>query len=787
MKKEFYKGKDCIQQLMKLLRSWSTWCFKKKQKCKILRISKDDRISLLNQDDLRCCLCGEEMEESQRVIHHCHLTGEIFGVAHSKCNLRARTTNFLPVFFHNLSRYDAHHIIKYLVIETGEKLSAIAKNDETYTSFSLDVPMEKFKSKKGHDVIQYHSLRFLDSFQFMSQSLDSLAKTLDKQDFKLLKACFPNITESIFEKLTRKGFFPYNFLDSLEKFAMPLPPYGPDWFNTLTQRIEITEQDYGCALEMYNAFHCQNLGDYHDIYLKSDVFILADIFQKFREVCMQVYRLDPAHFYSAPNLSWDVMLITTGVKMELMQDIDQLLFFEKAIRGGINGLGALRHFEANNKYLDNFNPEKDVTFGAFFDVTSLYAGTMLMEMPLGGYQWCPEITLNEILSTPNDSPVGYFVEVDLVYPPGIHDSHNDLPLAPEKLKIPKEWKSDYAKSFGLNMSSANEKLVETLLDKKNYICHYENLKFYVKHGLKVTTLHRAVKFQQSKWLGTYIAKNTVMRKSAANDFEKNFYKLMSNACFGKTMENLRRRSTLKFVSTETQAEAFIQRAIFKSFKIISKNLVTVSLKPSSVVWNKPTPVGASILDLSKLSLYKFHYEEMLPRYGADRLKVVYKDTDSLLYRIKTEDLYKDMATFKHLLDLSDYPADHFLHDKTNKKVPLTMTDELNGKVLKDVVCLRAKLYSIDYVEGTKQSAKGVQKSVKKTLHHNLFKDCLLSQSTVRRKMIQLKSASHQIIVNSVNKVALSCYDDKRYILDDTVSSLAYGHYSLKSSSRLTSE
>ena len=278
-----------------------------------------------------------------------------------------------------------------------------------------------------------------------------------------------------------------------------------------------------------------------------------------------------------------------------------------------------------------------------------------------------------------------------------------------------------------------------------------------------------------------------MRKSAANDFEKNFYKLKSNACFGKTMENLRRRSTLKFVSTETQAEAFIQRATFKSFKIISKNLVTVSLKPSSVVWNKPTPVGASILDLSKLSLYKFHYEEMLPRYGADRLKVVYKDTDSLLYRIKTEDLYKYMATFKHLLNLSDYPADHFLHDKSNKKVPLTMTDKLNGKILKEVVCLRSKLYSIDYVGGTKQSAKGVQKSVKKTPHHKLFKDCLLSQSTVRRKMIQLKSASHQIIVNSVNKVALSCYDDKRYILDDTVSSLAYGHYSLKSSSRLTSE
>ena len=164
-------------------------------------------------------------------------------------------------------------------------------------------------------------------------------------------------------------------------------------------------------------------------------------------------------------------------------------------------------------------------------------------------------------------------------------------------------------------------------------------------------------------------------------------------------------------------------------------------------------MGATILDLSKLSLYKFHYEEMLPRYGSDRLKVVYKDTDSLLYRIKTADIYEDMPTFKDLLDLSDYPEDHFLHDKTNKKVPLTMTDELNGKVLKEVVCLRSKLYSIDYLGGTK-SAKGVQKSVKKILHHCVFKNCLLSKSVLRKEMMQLREVGHQIVVNAVNKFAL---------------------------------
>ena len=248
---------------------------------------------------------------------------------------------------------------------------------------------------------------------------------------------------------------------------------------------------------------------------------------------------------------------------------------------------------------------------------------------------------------------------------------------------------------------------------------------------------------------------------------------MSNACFGKTLENLRRRCMLRFVTTEAQAEAFIQRSTFENFRIISEDLVSVSLRASSVVWSKPTPVGATILDLSNLSFYKFRYEEILPRYGSDRLKVVYKDTDSLLFRIKTADLYEDMSTFKHLHDLSDYPEDHFLRDKTNKKVPLTMTDELNGKVLKEVACLRSNLYSIDYLGGTKQSAKGVQKSPEKTLHHSVFKNCLLSKSVLPKEMMQLRSVGHQIVVNAVNKVALSCFDDKRYVLDDTVSSLAY--------------
>ena len=668
-------------------------------------------------------------------------------------------------------------MLKNLKLEKGEKLSAIARTDETFTSINLSMPVGSYTDKKNRIVRLFHSLRFLDSLQFMSQSLESLAKTLKADDFALLRQHFSGVPDQVFEKLTKKGFFPYSFLDSFQKFDEPLPPLGIDWKNTLTGTVDITPDQYNEAVTIYEAFACKNLRDYHDLYLQTDVFLLADIFEKFRRVCLKVYKLDPAHFYSAPNLSWDAMLISTDAKLGLLDEIDKLLFFERGIRGGVNGVGEIRHFCANNGLLPHHNPSKATTFGAFFDVTSLYAGTMQKMMPIGNYKWNTALTLQQILDTPADADVGFFVEVDLLYPKELHDTHNGLPLAPEKRQIMPQWLSAYAKSFGLKPNKV-PKLIETLFDKKNYVCHYENLKFYVKHGLVVEKLHRVCEFNQSKWLGVYIEKNTIMRKQAENDFEKNFFKLMSNACFGKTMENLRKRSKIAFVGNVQQAESMIQKPSFKSFNIVNENLVSVSFKSSSVLWDKPTPVGASILDLSKLSLYKFHYEQMVPRYSAAKLKLAYKDTDSLLYCVETENLYQDMASFKHLLDLSDYPKDHFLYDPTNKKVPLTMTDELQGKVLREVVCLRSKLYSIDFVGGKKQSAKGVAKSVKKTLHHDLFKKCLLSKEQVTKTMFQLKSVNHQIVVNSVEKIALSAFDDKRYILNDGIASLAYGHYAI---------
>ena len=199
---------------------------------------------------------------------------------------------------------------------------------------------------------------------------------------------------------------------------------------------------------------------------------------------------------------------------------------------------------------------------------------------MNSYEWNGTITLREILATNDDSVVGFFVEVDIAYPFSLRDSHNDLPLAPEKILIRKSWLSPDTQSFNVKLpTDGRGKLVKTLLDKNRYVCHYRNLKFYVNQGLKVRKVHHVIQFRQSNWLGDYISENTIMRRQATNDFEKNFYKLISNACFGKTMENMRNRRELLFVNNEKQPEKSLLKPTFKSYRIIHNGFGLRFLRP----------------------------------------------------------------------------------------------------------------------------------------------------------------------------------------------------------------
>ena len=249
-------------------------------------------------------------------------------------------------------------------------------------------------------------------------------------------------------------------------------------------------------------------------------------------------------------------------------------------------------------------------------------------------------------------------------------------------------------------------------------------------GIKIKHIHRGIKFVESEWMKPYINMNTELRTKAKNNFEKDFYKLMNNSVFGKTMENIRNRVNVKLVNTEEKARKLIAKPNFKGPpKIFSENLISVHMKKTSLLMNKPVYLGACILDLSKTLMYDFHFNYIKPKYG-NKAKLLFTDTDSLMYEIETEDFFKDISgDVKDRFDTSDYPENHPSGIPTgeNKKVLGMIKDEAAGKIIKEFVGLRAKLYSYKLDEGEEtKKCKGIKKQVVKSIKHEDYKTCLLT-------------------------------------------------------------
>ena len=700
-----------------------------------------------------CWICRKEFGESKKQRDHCHFTGKYRGAAHVKCNLQFKKPKFTPVIFHNLSGYDAHLFVKNLGRTEGN-IKCIPNNEEKYISFSKEIVVGEYKNKKGEKVEVKHEIRFLDSFKFMASSLESLVGNLGLEKLIETKKEFG----TRFELISRKGIYPYDYMNGIKKFSEEKLPQKEKFYSKLND-CGISDEDYDHAQRIWKEFGMKNLGEYHDLYLKSDVLLLADVFEEFRNVCMENYSLDPAWYYTSPGLSWDALLKHSGVKLELLTDPDILLLFEKGIRGGISMISN-RFGKANNKFMgEKYDPWSPSKYLAYLDANNLYGWAMMKPLPVGDFKWMNEKELGHW----GDFPC--ILEVDLEYPRGLHDLHNDYPLAPERLKI-----------------GGVEKLIPNLWDKKKYIVHHENLKLYLELGLKVKKIHRGIKFREEPWMRSYIELNTSLRTKGKNDFEKDFFKLMNNSVFGKTMENIRNRVDVKLVNNRGAAEKLSAKPNFEKATIFDEGLVAIHMKRTKLKFNKPVYCGMAILDLSKSLMYDFHYGYILPKYGKNQ-KLLFTDTDSLCYEIQTEDFYKDISgDVEKGFDTSNFPKDHpsGIPVGKNKKVPGMMKDEAGGRIIEEFIGLRAKLYSYKMFEGKEEKkCKGIKKSVvRKDISHEDYKECLFSGASQMRKMNVIRSRRHEIFSETVNKIALSANDDKRIILEDKISTLSYGHYKI---------
>ena len=280
-----------------------------------------------------CWICKEPFKDN-KVRDHCHYTGRYRGPACNSCNLKYRKPKFIPVFFHNLSGYDSHLFIKKLGSSNEkENIDCIPNNEEKYISFSKNIIVGQYKDKKTKEIKdKFFKIRFLDSFKFMGASLETLVNNLPKDGFKNLERYY---TGEQAELLKRKGFYPYEYMDSEERFKETKLPPKKAFYSRLSGK-GITKTDYKHALNVWNTFNMKTLLDYHDLYNETDVLLLADVFETFRDLCLKIYGLDPAHYFTAPGLAWDACLKITGVQLELLSDLDMLLMFERCIRGGIS-------------------------------------------------------------------------------------------------------------------------------------------------------------------------------------------------------------------------------------------------------------------------------------------------------------------------------------------------------------------------------------------------------------------------------------------------------------------
>ena len=430
------------------------------------------------------------------------------------------------------------------------------------------------------------------------------------------------------------------------------------------------------------------------------------------------------------------------------------------------------------KKYDETAPSKYIMY---LDANNLYGWAMSQYLPTGGFRWMTQKQIDKIdlVKYKEDSKKGLILEVDLDYPEDLHDLHNDYPLAPEKIKTTEDMLSEYSKQiankYGISIGLVH-KLIPTLKKKEKYVLHYRNLQLYIDLGLKVTKVHRVLEFNQSPWLKQYIDFNTEKRKNAKKAFEKDFFKLMNNSVFGKTMENIRKRVDVRLVTDEKKLLKLTSKPTYVSSKIFNENLVAVHKIKETLTLNRPAYVGMCILDLSKTLMYDFHYSYIKKKFG-EKAKLLFTDTDSLTYEIEAKDVYKDFWNDKDKFDNSDYPEGSPYFDKTNKKVIGKFKDEAAGVPIYEFVGLRSKMYSYmkDNQKGEK-TAKGIKKNIiKNNITHLNYKDTLFNGEQMMHKMKTIRSDRHQLGSYEINKVSLSCFDDKRYIHEDGITSYAYGH------------
>lgn len=788
-----------------------------------------------------CTICGTDAQDD-RVRHHNHFTGNYEGAAHSSCNLLRRVKAMIPILAHNMTSYDSHFIIQGLEKMNYQDIQVTGENAEKLKCISLRVKLGC--DEKTKKLLSY-TIRFVDSMAFLSSSLEKVVARLRPDQMQLTRRFAQELgtekgldEELVFQELREKGYYPYDAVTGPAAFEWTEPPPVEAFKSRLSQLTEtmdpLSQEEYHVKVEkmqqafakQWRFFGFQDFRQAHDLYLRKDVYLLADALLNFIDVMHTKLGVHPLWYMGIPGLGLDGMLRKLWLdqpetRIELLHEgqEDMYLMCESARVGGICTVGGLRYAKANNQEVKDFDPSQPTSWITYVDATSLYPTSMCRPHAMGGYR----LESDGDLEADPYGPTGSIWDVDVDPPvePALQDLQADLPCFPERMPITYDMLGkrqhqdlglinivgpDEHREGGKTMVyHPQEKIVANLLPKKRYVLHLALLKVFLKQGWTVTKVNRVLHFQQARWLEPFIDMCIRMRrefKEAGDDFGAEMMKLIMNSLYGKLLEDQRKHHTMHIINPVEEERKFKKlcnspdimhgRLPRKLTSVdvddadVRNRLFLIQTKKRHCTMTRPLVVGVSVLGISKALMYDLMYTHLKPLYG-ERLRLLYMDTDSFIMRVQTENVYQDFKT--HLsakFDFSNFPKDHPLFDASSRmQLGKFKIEEMGGgKAIQEVAAIRPKMYSILYGDGSEdKKAKGVARGVVQQLRHELFVKSILHeglrQNITRRDVIYaLRSIQHVPYIQRLIKTSLSGIYDKGYMLEDGVSMLPFGHHKI---------
>lgn len=634
--------------------------------------------------------------------------------------------NCAIIYFHNFRGYDSHYLIKYLMLHT-------------------EIKMIRGKSFEKFDLITAHSgprvrMCFKDTFNYFNTSLANMASTITQW----------RVTDP--KDRAGKGIFPYDWFDTYDKLNYPQLPEKEHWFNKILNKNTYEDE----VQQIWTRENMTHFKDYHNYYMLRDVCLLCDVFEEFRNKSIINCKYDPVYFQGAPSYTWYLCTNEYSEKFKIIKNPNIYLDIQANIRGGIS--------QVMQRYQEVENNEKIL----YLDINSLYSKCMTYRLPNLYIKTIYELSKNWMDIYCN-SDLCAIMCVDLVYPEHLHDEHIDFPLAPHKYE---------------------NRLCATFHDKKKYLLHSENLKFYLEHGLILEKFHYAYIFTSENILEEYVTKNIEKRRATDSPILQTLYKLLNNSLYGKTCENKFKYKKFSVKSIFYGIDGKRNPFLFKSrnWMQIDNNILSED-DISNIVLDKPIQLGFGILEWAKLEMYKFIYA--LKKSLTIEYRLLYTDTDSLL-------IWFNHPTPQNLIFESMKEFLDFEHTPDDWTVRTINTDKVSGlwsletkKEIQYFIGLRAKCYALKFTDNTSTlKNKGIIRAAV-DIKNNLplifdsYKRALFEDEEIYVQQVLIRSKLHEISSITQKKLALSSLDEKRCVLADKITTIPWGYKGEKYSNENT--